>query len=64
MAKQDNLMSWLTMITIICSEREHLLLRYRLLFNLLLVIFLTRTWAIWERSRPMLIFLIGLFIVR
>jgi len=39
-------MSWLTMITIICSE----------------LIFLTRTWAIWERSRPILIFLIGLFI--
>jgi len=45
-ANQDKFMSWLTMITIICSE----------------LIFLTRTWAIWERSRPILIFLIGLFI--
>jgi len=46
-AKQDNFMTWLAIITIICSE----------------LIFATRTWAIWERSRPILIFLIGLFIV-
>jgi len=32
--------------------------------QLLVVIFITRTWAIWERSRPILLFLIGLAIVR
>jgi hypothetical protein len=34
------------------------------LLNLLAVIFVLRTWAIWERSRPVLVFLIGLIIVQ
>jgi len=44
--KLDNVITWLRIITIICSE----------------LIFITRTWAIWEKSRSILLFLIGLAI--
>ena len=39
------------------------ILLFRILLNQLVVIFVLRTWAIWERSRPILLFLIGLTIV-
>jgi hypothetical protein len=39
------------------------ILLFRILLNQLVVIFVLRTWAIWERSRPILVFLIGLTIV-
>jgi len=41
------ILSLLRSITIICSE----------------LIFATRAWAIWERSRPILLLLIGLIVV-
>lgn len=58
---------WLRIITIVCSEGQNVFsesfIILPILLNLLVVIFATRTWAIWERSRAKLVFLIGLAFV-
>jgi hypothetical protein len=65
-AKHDSIVAWLAIITFTCSGREPVLqyIAADVFFNQLVVIFATRTWAIWERSRPILVFLVGLFVVR
>src|SRR5216683_3086676 len=60
-------MMWLRTITIACSEGQNVFsesfIVLAILLNLLVVIFATRTWAIYERSRTILVFLIGLTFV-
>jgi len=46
LAKSADVVLWLDIVVVVCSE----------------LIFVLRTWAIWERSRPVLAFLIGLLI--
>jgi len=46
LANHADVVLWLDIVIVVCSE----------------LIFVLRTWAIWERSRPILVFLIGLLI--
>lgn len=49
---------------ITCSEREHRSTRLLAMILNLLVILAVRAWAIWDRSRRVLVFLVVLAIVR
>jgi len=49
---------------ITCSEREHQSIRLLAMILNLLVILAVRAWAIWDRSRRILVFLVVLAIVR
>jgi hypothetical protein len=53
---------WMSSLSYVRSVSVFILL-FRILLNQLVVIFVLRTWAIWERSRPILVLLIGLAIV-
>ena len=63
-SKNITVTTWLTIITIVCSECEHVLSLSKLFVNPIPGIFVWRTWALWERSRKILFFLIGLTAVQ